>query len=109
MTSWALSSAIAQEKPSDSSQVSRPVVVIHPGESFTNHSDSSYYALPRYRAQRLLRDAILSDSIQQIASRSIADLEQRANELGRERSVWKTAAIVEGVLAAIGMVLLLFH
>lgn len=64
--------------------------IVPPRATFVNQSDSTYFAVPRYRLERLLRDAMISDSL---AVQWQATLDQLAQ---RERSLffWRTVAIV---------------
>lgn len=67
--------------------------VIAPRAVFTNATDSTYFAIPRYRLIRLLRDAQLSDSL---TAAWQADIEQKYKEIeAAERSLafWRPVAI----------------
>lgn len=75
--------------------------MLPPGASFTNLHDSTYFALPRYRLERLVRDAVLSDTLQALANRSLSAVAVELDRAQNERAAWKLTALAAGALAVV--------
>ena len=86
----------------------KDVFVLKPGSSFVNITDSTYFAIPRYRLEHLLVDAQLADSLRVMWTRDRVRLTDLLSiEEGRS-SFWRTVAEVTGVvvlLELLGLIL----
>jgi hypothetical protein len=75
------------------------VFVLRPGSSFINRSDSTYYAIPRYRLERIEVKAELSDSIRELWAR---DRERLLAEIDKQESnvsFWRYVSTSAGLIA----------
>lgn len=76
------------------------IFVIPPKLTFTNSTDSTYFALPRYRLQKLLVDSQMLDTVQAVYRRSIDELVRECESLERGRNFWRLAALAAGAVVA---------
>jgi spermidine/putrescine-binding protein len=96
-----------QTLASDSNRVS-DIFILRTGYSFTNQTDSTYYAIPRYRLQKLLLQAELADSIRVLWRKDRDSLGLLIEKNGSNAILWRNAATVAGGFAVLEAVLLIF-
>jgi hypothetical protein len=84
----------------DSSRVRELFTVLH-GATFTNLTDSVYFAIIRYRFERLLRDAELSDSLRIMYVRGMAGKDLELERKSQSIFLWRTSTIVAAVMTII--------
>jgi hypothetical protein len=83
------------------------VFVLKPGASFVNKTDSSYFAIPRYRLERLVVKAMLADSLPLIWQR---DHERLLAEIDRQESnvsFWRYVSTSAGLVAMLEALILI--
>ena len=101
-----LLATLSLAQTSDTTKV-QDVYIVRPGGGFANITDSTYYAIPRYRVERLLRDAQLGDSIKVMWIHSEERQASAIEHLESQRSFWKTTSIVSAVVAALELIIIL--
>jgi hypothetical protein len=75
------------------------VFILPPGASFVNITDSTYFALPRVRLVRLVRDAQLSDSLTQVLARQEAHYITQLMQCESTQRFWQGTTIMSvGIL-----------
>lgn len=85
------------------------VTIVHPGESFRNDSTATMFVLPRYRLERLLVQAVLSDSMGAMWK---LDAQARSDELAQveaARSFWRSGAFAVLIVAAVEFLVLVIR
>ncbi len=71
----------------------RDVFVLPTGASYINLTDSVYFALPRYRLERLARDAIAGDTLQSMLQRQAERYEHKLNKSNYSLHLWQGIAV----------------
>ena len=96
---------IAQTK--DSTVYVNDVFILPHGATFTNTSDSTYFAVPRYRMERLLVNAHLVDSVAKFWQ---MDALKKDNVLTIEETrtgFWRTVAVPAVIVSLLELVLII--
>ena len=81
-------SSSAQSKVGD-------IYILKPGTVFTNGTDSTYFAIPRYGLEKMLVQARLADTLRGIAQNLAKEHDeaiQNARGIERSRDFWRTLA-----------------
>lgn len=95
-----IGSSIAQNKVRPDGVVERDeivaldVFVLRPGSTFVNRTDSTYFALPRYRLERLTAQAVTGDTLKAMWFRDRADWARELESEQNSKFWWRTGFLV---------------
>lgn len=81
------------------------VYIIPGGATFTNYTDSVYFALPRYRVERLLRDAIMSDTIKSLYLHWIEQTEKENMKTYSTIKFWQGTALTAALITILTLII----
>lgn len=95
MSCVAVSWTRAQDRTAD-------VHIVRPDSSFTNDTDSTFFAISRYRVERLVARAELADSLAIEWTREYIDQEN-------DRRWWRSVAFVSVIVAVVEFAILIWR
>lgn len=79
----------------------RDVIILRSGETFINTTDTTFFVLSRFRLERLVTDAQLSDSVKTLWESDVGRMEA-------EKTFWKVTTYSAIVVSVVEFLILMF-